>query len=201
MEHDDVKDPSELSEAEAEARQTGESIEEVLAKSSEAKTPKGKATRKSGKTSKPKSKVKGRSSLSSSKVPSTKKTSKKSAKSSAKPSKKPVKGAKKPPVRSAKAKVATSAGDRPANKRGPRGNPNPKREAHDGGKFGREIARARKVKTWTQAELARRVGCSQPGIANMEKGTCGVGPLGIKIAKVLGLTVPKYLAEKTEKAT
>lgn len=120
-------------------------------------------------------------------------------------SRKPSKSSKKPARRSAatrktaskKAKASKTAKvPKPAGpgrgiradgkpRRKPGTNP-PKTEA--AGIYGRKIAKARKAQELTQKALAAKVGLSQPGLANIER---GVGPAGektrAKLEKALGL--------------
>jgi DNA-binding XRE family transcriptional regulator/thiol-disulfide isomerase/thioredoxin len=126
------------------------------------------------------------------------KKAKKAAKKTAPKKTAPKKRAEKPkkPTKKVAAAGETKAGTkvkRPASlgKTGPKGNKNPTRNAADGGKFGLQVARGRKAKGWTQRELAEKVGCNQPSIANIEKGTCGASEaLSIAIAKKLGINPP-----------
>jgi ribosome-binding protein aMBF1 (putative translation factor) len=54
--------------------------------------------------------------------------------------------------------------------------------------FGRKMAKARTAKEWTQARLAEKLGMSQPGIANLERGiSAGSKVTKAKICKALGL--------------
>ena len=155
MDGEAVKEPSELSEEEQEARQTGEKLEDVVAK-------------KKAKKAKP---AKAKAKVATAKKPVA-------------PKKKPAAGETK---EGKKAKRPGALG-----KTGPKGNKKPVRNALDGGKFGLQVARARKAKGWTQGELAEKVGMTQPAICNIEKGTCGCSEdLGKKIAGKLGISAPK----------
>jgi ribosome-binding protein aMBF1 (putative translation factor) len=52
--------------------------------------------------------------------------------------------------------------------------------------YGKKVAAARLKKGWTQKELARRAGLSQPGLANIERGVAGASEKAqAKIAKAL----------------
>jgi ribosome-binding protein aMBF1 (putative translation factor) len=172
----EVREPGELTEEEQEARQTGQTVEEVMtAKATpEAKKAAKKAATKSKKTAKP----------ARAKKAEAQKTAPK-AKKSAKP---------------AKAKAATAAGkkkssyvrkgekDGSKSNRGPKGSKNPKRSAKDGGVFGRKVARARKEKGWSQVQLAEKAEITQPAVCNIEKGTAGASSdLAKKLARVLGI--------------
>lgn len=54
--------------------------------------------------------------------------------------------------------------------------------------FGKKVAKARVANEWPQWKLAEKVGCTQPAVCNIEKGTAPCGEkLKAKICKVLGL--------------
>jgi len=61
--------------------------------------------------------------------------------------------------------------------------------SEEAAKYGRKVAKARHAKGWTQRQLADKVGLTQPGVANIERGTTGGGKEATreKLAKVLGL--------------
>lgn len=111
---------------------------------------------------------------------------KKGGKKAAKAPKKGVakKKASKAPAAKKAAKKAPKA--KGTNRRGP-GSPNKVVRRGDA-KLGARIAKARHAKGFTGLALAKKVGCTQPAIANIEKGTVGVSEkLYAKIAKALGL--------------
>lgn len=166
-----VKDPEELSDEEQEARQTGMSVEEVVTaratpmvkKKTEKKTKKGATKTKAPKAKKATKATKG----------ATAKAAGSSAKS-------------KSPKKPRYVKKGEKSGS--PSKRGPKGSKNPKRDAPDGGVFGRKVDRARKEKGWTQAFLAAKIEITQPAICNIIKGTAGASEkTTAKLSKVLGL--------------
>jgi transcriptional regulator with XRE-family HTH domain len=69
------------------------------------------------------------------------------------------------------------------------------------GKFAENLARLRVEKDLTQDELARRVGVSQPAIAQYEKGT--LTPklyVTMRLANVFGVTIEQLVNGKEETA-
>lgn len=56
-------------------------------------------------------------------------------------------------------------------------------------RYGKKVAAARAKKGWTQAVLAKKIGITQPGLANIERGVGGGGreETRRKLAKALGL--------------
>jgi len=58
----------------------------------------------------------------------------------------------------------------------------------ENGAYGKKVAAARAKKDWTQKQLAEKVGFSQPGIANIERGVIGASDEAKKkINKALGI--------------
>jgi ribosome-binding protein aMBF1 (putative translation factor) len=173
---DEVKDPSELTSDEQEARQEGVSVEEIQARSAKPK-PKTKRPSNAGKS--PKAQVRAA-------IEAARKTSK-SRKRPTKTASKPSSGTKRG---SAVKKTSIKRSSSSPGKRGPKGWPESKRRrnAPDKGVFGRKIRVARKAKGLTQSALAKKVGIHQPVICNLEMGTHGCSDkLKAKIAKALGL--------------
>ena len=70
----------------------------------------------------------------------------------------------------------------------------------EAGKIGRNVARMRKVKGWSQSELARRSGVSQAFISSLEGGRRGKATTDVAeaLAKALGVTVDDLLREAEE---
>jgi ribosome-binding protein aMBF1 (putative translation factor) len=108
---------------------------------------------------------------------------------------KPKKKAKKVSKKAVPKKKAAPASGKKARGRGirkdgkPRRSPgtNPPRDSKAAG-YGKKVAAARKKKEMTQGDLARKIGVSQPGIANIERGVVGASDvMKNKIAKALGL--------------
>jgi ribosome-binding protein aMBF1 (putative translation factor) len=174
------KAPEELTEDEQEARQTGVPLAAVKKRNTKPKAKaKAKAVKKPAKKTAKKASKKG-----AKKVPKAQKPSKAGKKPSVKA--KPARSKKNTPAtKSDTAKIKKDG--TPAKKRGPQGRKNPERNAPDGGKFGRAVARARKEKGWTQRGLAEKAGLTQPAVCNIEKGTAGAGASAARLAKALGL--------------
>lgn len=131
------------------------------------------------------------------KTPKRAKKAKRAAKM--KPAKgKKLKAARKParkPKAAKKAKPRANTPKRGVPKDGsPRRKPgtNPAR-SEEAGRYGRRIAKARQAAGLTQKQLAKKVGLSQPGLANIERGVGGAGdsPRGqatrARLEKALGL--------------
>jgi ribosome-binding protein aMBF1 (putative translation factor) len=177
---DDIKEPEELSEVEQEARQTGETVEEVVAKKT--KAPK-KAVKKA--KAEPKKAPKAKKSAKAPKAAKPKKTA-----SIGKPRAKTASGggATGKPKKAAKKYIRKGEKDGSASKRGPKGLAEPKRNAKDNGVFGRKVDRARKEKGWTQSVLALKCEITQPAICNIIKGTAGASEkTTAKLSKLLGI--------------
>ncbi len=112
--------------------------------------------------------------------PAKPKAKKKAASKAKQAPKKGKKPAAKKPAKKATAKKGV------AGKRGPKGNPPHKVERHGDAKYGAWVARVRKEKGLTQKALAVRMGCGQPSICNIEKGTCGASEaMRLALAKAL----------------
>ena len=72
-------------------------------------------------------------------------------------------------------------------KRGPRGNPPDKVARRGDARYGARVAKARARKEWTQKQAAAKLGITQPGLCNVEKGTVGASKeLKKRIKRVLG---------------
>lgn len=65
--------------------------------------------------------------------------------------------------------------------------------------LGQQIARARRARRWTMAELGERVGVSAPTIASVERGAPGVA-LGTVFEAATVLGVPLFGADAPELA-
>jgi ribosome-binding protein aMBF1 (putative translation factor) len=100
----------------------------------------------------------------------------------------PKKTPKGKPAVSAKTAKKRASPKKGSSKRGPRGNPPSKVKRAGDATYGARVARARKAKGLTQATAAGKIGCTQPGLCNVEKGTCNASEaLQARIKKVLGV--------------
>ncbi len=60
--------------------------------------------------------------------------------------------------------------------------------------LGRLIRGAREARGWNQAELARRIGTSQPQISDLESGRVGLRALlTLRLSEVFGIPVPELV--------
>lgn len=63
-------------------------------------------------------------------------------------------------------------------------------------KFIRDMAEAREARGWSQSELGRRLGISQPAVSNIENGTAGSSRYVLAICDLLEIDPPFLMREK-----
>lgn len=63
-------------------------------------------------------------------------------------------------------------------------------------KFQADMVAAREAKGWSQAELARRLGITQPAVSNIENGSASSSRYVMAISEELGIDPPIHLRDK-----